>query len=570
MGAGYVVPTKPSPINPALQIQSELTPLLRPSIPGAFGKTDSSAPSVLNSSSSVFAPDLPETQPQAKPYAEDYTNTALKNLQARIDYDTAHGVSQQAINNYTEQALGALRNVQNVFASKHPEVAPSVAGQMTGMTDGNGKPLPTSYANFTDTPTINNDGSVTQSTPYGDITIRQNGQPNKPLIAGGTINGIPSEQANQQLAQSLLRQGVIDPNSPAAVINSQINQAIKAGQPFDDLLTKRDQMSGDPNFNRSSVTGAALPTETQYTNASKPAQSGGATPYVLPSAEELMKGRFTDTGRKDENSQEVYTPNEPQDNFRADVFTNRALEQALGHGISNLYPQENAQLGIQLANAAQNRAKVTGEKPEDILARSLNMDSQSPNIENQTKYQLAMQALKNPDPAAMLAAGSSVITPFSGGGDKYQESQIKNATKSVNELDATDKISQASQKTAQQLSAAKDRMELQREKFEASAAGKEANSLDKEAEQINSRIAALEGKGIQTDFDKQHLATLQSQHDAKIAQALKLRTDGISPDDDSVTPQPSVVAPPKAGDIVRGFQFKGGNPKDKANWTPVT
>lgn len=71
-----------------------------------------------------------------------------------------------------------------------------------------------------------------------------------------------------------------------------------------------------------------------------------------------------------------------------------------------------------------------------------------------------------------------------------------------------------------------------------------------------------------TGGDKTEIAAAQSQVDSITRQLTSLGGGfGISAPTTATTPPPSGM--PRAGDVYKGYRFKGGNPRDKANWEKI-
>lgn len=82
--------------------------------------------------------------------------------------------------------------------------------------------------------------------------------------APGTINGVPGQQYLEDTSRRQYQQGIVDPDSPAGRINQQINERIRSGQGFGDLLKQLDAAAAQPKFNRSDVVLRPGPDASQF------------------------------------------------------------------------------------------------------------------------------------------------------------------------------------------------------------------------------------------------------------------------------------------------------------------
>jgi hypothetical protein len=115
--------------------------------------------------------------------------------------------------------------------------------------------------------------------PYGQQTQHVP----TPINAGvGKIDGVDSDVANNRLSADLKARGILNPGSDAYRINDQINQAIREGRPFGNLLTQYDRASNraaipsaDPNVvsNPNGTTNNAITGEVMTNNASAPVET---------------------------------------------------------------------------------------------------------------------------------------------------------------------------------------------------------------------------------------------------------------------------------------------------------
>ena len=249
---------------------------------------------------------------KVNPFVQNQLNMAyeraatMKDPTARANYlaqvtrnlgEVQSAFAQRAINDEARRA-GLVQ--KDPWGNDMTITSRPYAGQVTGMTDQNGKNIDAQINNVG----APSQGSVTFGKPTAEQMVRQhlddldtnkaiqaqdrafaNGtdmsghkivdqdqygmghvrQPDKAMqnaIANGTYNpkgvgnmdGVKGEQYLQQNSQDMYRRGLTNEGSPAGVINQQINERIRNGQGFGDLLKQLDQAAKSPDFNRSKVT----------------------------------------------------------------------------------------------------------------------------------------------------------------------------------------------------------------------------------------------------------------------------------------------------------------------------
>ena len=220
--------------------------------------------------------------------------------------------------------------------------------------------------------------------------------------AKGTINGLPASTANEKLAQDMKSRGILNPGSNAYAINEQVNQAIRDGRSFGNLLGQYDRASNrspvtaDPNvvanpdgttFNK--VTGetmtnaAAAPKETPMqkllstpTNTPEEArenarQRAAERLSVRNTAEVAMQqGEAGTVGRRENYLNGISNSSDPNivaDEKRrsAQYAAKQALERASADR-PNGDPLRDAQIAVNQAEAAKQMAMANGATEEQI------------------------------------------------------------------------------------------------------------------------------------------------------------------------------------------------------------
>lgn len=245
--------------------------------------------------------------------------------------------------------------------------------------------------------------------PYG----QQNLHTPTPINTGvGKINGVDSDVANQRLAAEMKAKGILNPGSDAYSINNQINQAIRDGKPWGNLLTQYDRASNsapipsaDPNVvtNSDGTTTNKLTGEVMTNAASAPVESTMQkllnTPTNTPDEARERAAQIAQERLR------LYSANPMQqamdqfeaghvdryNNFKAGVDADRNMEAVQGRAHTS-DPIYNYQTSQMLAQAAKDKAAANGDAdhPEKYLPKQ---DARYPD----SNTSMASQILKNPD-----------------------------------------------------------------------------------------------------------------------------------------------------------------------------
>jgi len=220
--------------------------------------------------------------------------------------------------------------------------------------------------------------------------------------AKGTINGLPAAIANENLAQDLKGRGILNPGSNAYAINEQVNQAIRDGRSFGNLLGQYDRASNrapvtaDPNvvtnpdgttFNRATgettTNAAAAPKETPMqkllstpTNTPEEARENArqiaAERLAVrnPAEVAMQQWEAGNVGRRENYLKGISNSSDPNvvaDEQRRWAQTNarKAMERATADR-PNGDPLRDTQIAVNQAEAAKQMAMANGATEEQI------------------------------------------------------------------------------------------------------------------------------------------------------------------------------------------------------------
>jgi hypothetical protein len=154
-----------------------------------------------------------------------------------------------------QSAINATEALSNYNASlrsgEMPLSPPPLNGAVTTRLPGGGSV--TTYQKGTHPSEAQIAGIPFRDAPaYGEQNVRG------PIPSGmgvGKMNNMDSDIANQRLAADMKSKGILNPGSPAYLINEQINSAIRENRPFGNLLSQYDRASNrapipsaDPNI----------------------------------------------------------------------------------------------------------------------------------------------------------------------------------------------------------------------------------------------------------------------------------------------------------------------------------
>ena len=453
-----------------------------------------------------------------------FVNHQLDLIKNQAAYMMSNGTDPQAVENYIKYASSGVANAQSLLEQHAINKAAAAAGitktdPNTGVTytssyDKAGAPVApqTEFQKQGITPVDGVDAAnhalKIYHTKYGDVSTYQGQNTPPPGTGMGTIDGVPSDQANRQLAQELLRGGIINPGSRAEVVNHQI---MSAADP-DAVAAANAKVIADPNYNRPSITAPTnTPADTRVTSSGLPAYVA-ANPASYGVSPQVPEEGIAATPLNDINSDVTKAAAAlPKQNFQARVDAERALEHAQGRGpTSDLVAtvrnaQEEAAAAKSLA-AANNDA----DHPEKYIPYN-------PDDPVNPQRQLAYEALNKggADLMAKALASSSAPMPT----DKLAQEQTKDAeTKAGLESGIDykgDKDTMAAQRLAMQAEQAgfKDQhalaqQQLQEKKFQMAPEYRKAQALDRDNQTILGEYWRTRNNAA---ADPQTLADMQAQ-----------------------------------------------------------
>jgi hypothetical protein len=576
------------------------------------------APAPTATTVGATAPSTEAPAATSKLYAPDLTARLLRDIQFRQGYGQAHSwkgekQSPEALANDYAAGMANVQRLQDVFR-QHDEnrLAQQQGRLVTGpdgkqytttgtsqagdLVDENGKVFPLQVTSRTQG--VDEQGRKTEyiETPYGKMSVTRGNAP-KPALASGVVldrdeNGrptkiVPTNDYVEQQANNALKQGIVMPGSPASKYEDAINQRIKANQPFADLLAERDKAASQPGFNRSPVaidrSGAALPTNLpqlgneqgqenvqnpgpmRFTNAAPTeaaqktaVQRALSTAAALPTREEMEKGgQIGNIQLPGINSYAQQTAAQDQANAvrETQIAARNRMEEAM-QPAPNGDPLRDAKIAADRAEAAKEMARANGvdvEKNPQAAAQYLQ------NNGTKSSGELNRLALQHLQGASLEDLVRQSVYNNAGGTAKdrrQNEEALKQAAASEGVRSKEENLRRREERLAQS----------------ESAEAKNAFAMYKDRED---RATALESDVAKSAQNPELIAKLHREAAAELARYRKLMgieeekvdQNGANGQATQTAPQPK--APPKKGDVVNGFRFKGGSPNDKNNYEKV-
>jgi hypothetical protein len=405
--------------------------------------------------------------------------------------------------------------------------------------------------------------------------------------ASGTINGLPAEQQNSLTAQDMLRRGILNDGSSAQMINTDINQRIRDGKGFGDLLTKYDRESQNPDFNRSKVTpqyvqGNGNDPRDQYAGSAVDPRSldvafGGASPttpqvspYALPSArdqEAIVQQRMADNDIKNAPLKAAEATRQAQYDAK------EAMERASAPRMTG-DPLRDAPIAANIANAAAGMARANGITDEqlkrnpELAARYLPKENGVGALaSNASTNELAMQTLRGTSMPSLI--NRAITQNF--GGSVTDDAENKQAIDQISKQATIDQKDDTASASAERLELAKQTAQNALDAKSGAAAALRIKGLEGRLDRADKEILTNTtdlGDIAKKKGAAENLKALEKKR-AKIQAALD-KESGLQPEEteEAKPTSEAPVAPGSAGPLdaegAKAILAEAGGDKNKA------